>query len=522
MPRLETTFGCTILFAEEPVGSGDGWVTARGPGIGATGVQRAIRRWLTLRGCLRSVLVPDILAGVRAGLAAALPAHPEGAVVGNVRWGVEGPVWGRVVVTVTGANSAAVTAFVGAMKVALPLASADSVPVATGVYKGCPRVVCSVSAGVPVTACGHPDLDHKDMNVPFMRPGVVVTVGSVAEGGWGDSLDPTKHFYEHPRGVGIGPHTMMVMRVLKHFGTNNQGVVDGTRRCTFLGLTITHSAGLTEECCEQLAGLGKCAVLPQWVEVVDVAATGAAPPPVPVLAHPLPLWWTGAVHSAVPAGADWYHGSPLSWLQPRYPWTAHHVPATRKRVEAGDRQRLKDRLVAHSVKVFMYPEWQLESERRFVRLTSAGGRFDVDDIVHGDPNDPRCLTLVKVGRITTGMCDDFIVAPVQWASFPTPAGPLTDSDKEVYEAVFSWTFPGASVLWDHTVPLPGRVEVPVVALGKMMRFTGKAPPAGPHLEDLPAPVLGCGHRLTKLGEPVTVGEAGRLRLAARVLLFAAL
>jgi hypothetical protein len=65
-------------------------------------------------------------------------------------------------------------------------------------------------------------------------------------------------------------------------------------------------------------------------------------------------------------------------------------------------------------------------------------------------------------------------------------------------------------------------QVPVVALGKMMRFSGKAPPAGPHLEDVPAPGVGCGHRLAKLGEPVTVGEAGRLRVAARVLLFAAL
>ena len=51
----------------------------------------------------------------------------------------------------------------------------------------------------------------------------------------------------------------------------------------------------------------------------------------------------------------------------------------------------------------------------------------MDNIVLGDPNDPRCLTLVKVGRATNGMCDDFIVAPVQWASFPTPTRPLTDS-----------------------------------------------------------------------------------------------
>ncbi len=51
----------------------------------------------------------------------------------------------------------------------------------------------------------------------------------------------------------------------------------------------------------------------------------------------------------------------------------------------------------------------------------------MDNIVHGDVNDPRALTLVKVGRATNGMCDDFIVAPVYWASFPAPTVPLSDS-----------------------------------------------------------------------------------------------
>lgn len=158
---------CTIAFSEDPPGSGDAWVTVRGPGVGATGAQRAIRRWLTLRGCLRTVLVPDSVAGVRASLAVALPTHPEDTAVGNVRWGVEGPVWGRVMVSVTGPDPGAVAAFVGVVKAALPAASTDAAAVATCVYKGCPQVVCSGGAGVPAGPCGHPD--HPGMEAPFLR-----------------------------------------------------------------------------------------------------------------------------------------------------------------------------------------------------------------------------------------------------------------------------------------------------------------------------------------------------------------